>query len=80
LWTWRFGELVAKTSRATAISAQGRKIDPSLGFERRWVSITGMPSDACAPSWHGWLHHTVDVAPTEETYKPHEWEKPLFPT
>ena len=20
------------------------------------------------PSWHGWLHHTVDVAPTEESY------------
>jgi NADH:ubiquinone oxidoreductase subunit len=26
-----------------------------------------------------WLHHTVDVAPAEETYKPHEWEKPHLP-
>jgi len=26
------------------------------------------------PSWHGWLHHTVDVAPTEESYTPREWK------
>ncbi len=31
------------------------------------------------PSWHGWLHHTVDVAPTEESYTPREWEKPHVP-
>ena len=31
------------------------------------------------PSWHGWLHHTVDVAPTEEKYAPREWEKPHEP-
>ena len=31
------------------------------------------------PSWHGWLHHTVDVAPTEESYPPREWEKPHMP-
>jgi NADH:ubiquinone oxidoreductase subunit len=31
------------------------------------------------PSWHGWLHHTVDLAPTEETCIPREWEKPHIP-
>ena len=31
------------------------------------------------PSWHGWMHHTVDVPPTEEDYKPREWEKPHLP-
>jgi NADH:ubiquinone oxidoreductase subunit len=31
------------------------------------------------PSWHGWLHHTVDVAPTEENYVAREWEKPHVP-
>ena len=28
------------------------------------------------PGWNGWLHHTVDVAPTEENYQPHPWELP----
>jgi NADH:ubiquinone oxidoreductase subunit len=28
------------------------------------------------PSWHGWLHHTVDVPPTQESYTPREWQKP----
>ena len=27
-------------------------------------------ASAVPPSWHGWLHHTVDVPPTQETYKP----------
>jgi NADH:ubiquinone oxidoreductase subunit len=31
------------------------------------------------PSWHGWLHHTVDVPPTEVKYTPREWEKPHVP-
>ncbi len=31
------------------------------------------------PSWHGWLHHTVDTPPTEESYKPHDWQKPHRP-
>jgi NADH:ubiquinone oxidoreductase subunit len=60
LWTWRFGELVGQDEEGNRyFRTKGRKIDPTLGFERRWV-----------------VHHTVDVAPTEETYTPHEWEKP----
>ena len=31
------------------------------------------------PSWHGWLHHTVDVPPTEERYQPRPWQKPHRP-
>ena len=28
------------------------------------------------PGWNGWLHHTVDIPPTEESYKPRAWELP----
>jgi NADH:ubiquinone oxidoreductase subunit len=28
------------------------------------------------PKWNGWLHHTVDVAPTEEDYQLHPWDLP----
>jgi len=31
------------------------------------------------PGWNGWLHHTVDTPPTEEDYRPREWEQPHQP-
>jgi NADH:ubiquinone oxidoreductase subunit len=81
LWTWRFGELVGADEQGNRYyRTKGRKIDPSLGFERRWVVYNGYAeATRVPPSWHGWLHHTVDVPPTEEAYKPHEWEKPHIP-
>src|SRR3954454_7656778 len=81
LWTWRFGELVGVDEQGNRYyRTRGRKIDPSLGFERRWVIYNGYAeASRVPPSWHGWLHHMVDVAPTEEAYKPHEWEKPHVP-
>jgi NADH:ubiquinone oxidoreductase subunit len=81
LWTWRFGELVGTDEQGNRyFRTKGRAIDPSLGFERRWVVYNGYAeASRVPPSWHGWLHHTVDVAPTEETYEPHEWEKPHVP-
>ena len=70
LWTWRFGELVGEDEQGNRYyRTKGRKIDPTLGFERRWVVYNGYAeATRVPPSWHGWLHHTVDVAPTEETY------------
>ena len=81
LWTWRFGELVGKDEQGNRYyRTKGRKIDPTLGFERRWVIYNGYAeASRVPPSWHGWLHHTVDVAPTEESYTPREWEKPHVP-
>jgi NADH:ubiquinone oxidoreductase subunit len=81
LWTWRFGELVGEDEQGNRYyRTKGGKIDPSLGFERRWVIYNGYAeATRVPPSWHGWMHHTVDVPPTEEAYKPHEWEKPHIP-
>jgi NADH:ubiquinone oxidoreductase subunit len=78
LWTWRFGELVGEDEQGNRyFRTAGRKIDPTLGFERRWVVYNGYAeATRVPPSWHGWLHHTVDVAPTEEAYTAHEWQKP----
>src|SRR5271156_5606426 len=37
LWTWRFGERVGQDEQGnTYYRTRGGKIDPSLGFERRW--------------------------------------------
>jgi NADH:ubiquinone oxidoreductase subunit len=81
LSTWRFGELVGEDEQGNRyFRTKGGKIDPALGFERRWVIYTGYAeASRVPPSWHGWLHHTVDVAPTEESYRPREWEKPHVP-
>jgi NADH:ubiquinone oxidoreductase subunit len=77
-WTWRFGELVGTDEFGNRyFRTKGGKMDPTLGFERRWVLYNGYAEPTSVPpSWHGWLHHTVDVPPTEETYTPREWEKP----
>jgi NADH:ubiquinone oxidoreductase subunit len=60
--------------------AKGGKIDPALGFERRWVIYNGVAeASTVPPSWHGWLHHTVDVPPTLEKVTPRPWWKPHRP-
>ena len=50
------------------------------GFNPQYYT-TGTTAEASSvpPSWHGWLHHTVDVPPTEERYQPRPWQKPHRP-
>src|SRR6478609_2225190 len=81
LWTYRYGELVGEDEQGNRYyRTAGGKIDPTLGFERRWVIYNGYAeASRIPPSWHGWMHHTVDVPPTEDGYQPREWEKPHRP-
>ena len=81
LWTWRFGELVGQDEQGNRYyRTAGGKIDPTLGFERRWVIYNGYAeASRVPPSWHGWIHHTVDTPPTADAYTPREWEKPHQP-
>ena len=79
--TWRNGELVGHDEFGNAyFRTRGGKLDPALGFERRWVIFNG-PSEGSAvpPGWYGWLHHTVATPPTDETYVARDWEKPHLP-
>ena len=79
--TWRHGELVGHDEFGNAYyRTRGGKLDPVLGFERRWVIYAG-ESDASMtpPGWYGWLHHTVDIAPPQETYQPRSWQLPHQP-
>jgi NADH:ubiquinone oxidoreductase subunit len=81
LWTSRFGELVGEDEQGNRYyRTRGGKIDPALGFERRWVIYNGYAEASRIPAgWHGWMHHVVDVPPTEENYQPREWQKPHQP-
>lgn len=79
--TWRHGEFVGQDQFGNSYyRTKGGKIDPVLGFERRWVIFKG-ESDATAvpPGWYGWLRNTFDTLPTQESYAPRAWEKPHEP-
>lgn len=81
VWTWLYGESVGQDEFGNLYyRTRGGKIDRTLGFERRWVVYAGYAEPSTVPpAWHGWLHHTVDVPPTEEQYRARVWEKPHRP-
>ncbi len=80
-WTWKHGELVGEDEFGSRyFRSKGGRIDPTLGFERRWVIYNGIAeASKVPPSWHGWLHHTVDIPPTLEQVTPRAWWKPHRP-
>jgi NADH:ubiquinone oxidoreductase subunit len=80
-WTWMYGEAVGEDEFGNRYyRTRGGQIDKTLGFERRWVIYNGYTEASMVPpSWHGWLHHTVDTPPTQENYKPRSWQKPHRP-
>jgi NADH:ubiquinone oxidoreductase subunit len=80
-WTWRFGERVGEDHLGNVYYRQrGGKIDTTLGVERRWVIYKGEAEGSKVPEgWNGWLHHTVDVPPSQESYAPREWQQPHQP-
>src|SRR5882757_11273471 len=55
LWTWRFGERVGQDEQGnTYYRTKGGMIDPTLGFQRRWVVYNGYAeASKVPPSWHG---------------------------
>lgn len=81
LWTWAYGELVGEDEAGNRYYRTRKgKIDRTLGMERRWVAYNGYAEPSkVPPSWHGWLHHTVDTPPTQDDFKPRAWQKPHRP-
>jgi len=81
LWTRRYGEAVGQDEFGNRyFRTKGGAIDPTLGFERRWVVYSGYADATTIPTgWYGWMHHRTDVAPPNETYQPRAWQKPHLP-
>lgn len=68
-FTWRHGEFVGEDEF-------GNKYYRQRKGPRRWVTYNGVSEASTVPAeWHGWLHHTVDVPPTEEHYTAKPWEQ-----
>lgn len=60
---------------------QSKGVGP-LGVPRRWVIYSpegGAEASRISPEWHGWMHYTVDVPPTEEKVTVRPWFKPHVP-
>jgi len=81
LWTRLYGEFVGDDEFGNRYyRTKNGRIDPTLLMERRWVVYNGVAEASMVPpSWHGWLHHTVDVPPTQDKVTAHPWEKPHLP-
>ncbi len=48
--------------------------------DRRWVIYAGVADGSFVPpGWRAWLHHTAEIPPSEENYRPRAWEKPHLP-
>ncbi|MGI9383674.1 MAG: NADH:ubiquinone oxidoreductase subunit NDUFA12 [Methyloligellaceae bacterium] len=73
VFTWRKGELVGE-------DALGNRYYRERKGSRRWVIYRDLAeASKVPPDWHGWLHHTVDVPPTEEPYEARAWQRPHNP-
>ena len=81
VWSWMHGEEVGRDEFGNVyFHTKGGKIDKALGFQRRWVIYNGLSeASSIPPGWNGWLHHTVDVPPSRETYMPKSWQLPHKP-
>jgi NADH:ubiquinone oxidoreductase subunit len=72
-FTWRKGDFVGEDEF-------GNRYFRDRDNKKRWVIYNGeAEASRIPPAWHGWMHHRTDVPPTEDSYKPHPWEKPHLP-
>jgi NADH:ubiquinone oxidoreductase subunit len=81
-YTWRFGRFVGADEFGNTYyeTKLGHTIDPSVGPKRRWVIYNGETDfSKVPPGWRGWLTYTVDVPPSEESYRARAWELPHMP-
>ncbi|MDE2788981.1 MAG: NADH:ubiquinone oxidoreductase subunit NDUFA12 [Paracoccaceae bacterium] len=66
--TWLHGEFVGEDNQGNRYFRRG---------PRRWVIYNGeAESSRIPPEWHGWLHHTAALPPSESPPVRKAWEKP----
>ena len=69
IFTWRKGILVGSDDR-------GNMFYESRDSDRRWVIYkNNVEASQVSAEWHGWLHHTVAIAPSIEKPLRKTWEK-----
>lgn len=67
-FTWREGIKVGEDD-------QGNQYYKQKKGSKRWVTYNGyVEATRVPPGWHAWLHHTVDVPPSEDDYQAKPWQ------
>src|SRR3712207_4623709 len=81
LWTSLYGEFVGQDEFGNRYyRTKGGGIDPTPGFDRRWVIYNGhAEASTIPPAWYGWMHHSVDTPPSQEDAPVRAWQKPHRP-
>lgn len=70
LFTWRKGVRVGEDSL-------GNIYYKTRDEKKRWVIYNGeIEASKVSPDWHGWLHHTFELPPTDAPLAHKDWEKP----
>jgi NADH:ubiquinone oxidoreductase subunit len=80
--TGTFGTTLFTAWRGVRVGtdAQGNVFYRSKDGKRRWVIYNGeTEASRVTPDWHGWLHFTWDVPPTEAPPLHRPWQKPHVP-
>ncbi|WP_208441989.1 NADH:ubiquinone oxidoreductase subunit NDUFA12 [Bartonella raoultii] len=73
-FTWRKGKRIGEDQFGNVYYEGGWHKD---GYPRRWVIYKDYSeASTIPPGWHGWIHHRRECPPTQEDYRPYEWEKP----
>ncbi len=73
LWSWRNGESVGSDADGNRYFRQAAK---NGARERRWVIYNGAnEASRVPPEWHGWLHKSNDMPPSERAFPRKAWEK-----
>ncbi len=73
VWTALYGEKVGEDE-------QGNVFYQKDGGKRRWVIYNGeSEASRIGAEWHGWLHFTYDLPPSQVPLPRKPWEKPPRP-
>ena len=73
----RQGKLVGQDSEGNRYYVQRDGGQRPNGMQRRWVAYKhAAEASKIPPEWHGWMHHTTDIPPSQQAYQPKPWQKP----
>lgn len=73
---WRQGRLVGTDEFGNRYYEQNSPRGGTQSQLRRWVTYKDLSEPSqIPPSWHGWLHYTVDEIPQSKNFHSRPWEK-----
>lgn len=74
IYTLMRGKLVGRDADGNRYYQERRS--PAGRRRKRWVLYKGAKDASRVPAeWHGWLHYSVDLPPTENSRPRRAWEK-----